>query len=167
MAAAAGVTFLGPDPDRRGYGRFRAPCGHVLQRQFELIERVAKGATGLRCETCHAEREASEARRFGWERLGHCPSGRPNYRLYRHTCGHVQRVAQANMLWGQCDCAGCGLGWNAKPSFLYLLRRVILISHIKPLTKASRKNLSINWYGRCAGGSVHRNFSTEIDIPHA
>ncbi len=122
VAAAAGVTFLGPDPDRHGYGRFRAPCGHILSRQFELIERVAKGQNGLRCETCHNAREAAEARRFGWERLGHCPSGRPNYRLYRHTCGHVQRVAQANMLWGQCDCAGCGLGWNAKPSFLYLLR---------------------------------------------
>ena len=26
------------------------------------------------------------------------------------------------MLWGQCDCAGCGRGWNAKPSFLYLFR---------------------------------------------
>ena len=122
VATAAGVTFLSPDPDRRGYGRFRAPCDHVLARQFELIERVAKGQTGLRCETCHAEREASEARRFGWERLGHCPSGRPNYRLYRHHCGHVQRIAQANMLWGQCDCAGCGRGWNAKPSFLYLFR---------------------------------------------
>ena len=80
VAATAGVTFLGPDPDRRGYGRFRAPCSHVLARQFELIERVAKGATGLRCETCHAHREASEARRFGWERLGYCPAGRPNYR---------------------------------------------------------------------------------------
>ena len=125
MAAAAGVTFLGADPDRRGYCRFRAPCGHVLARQFELIDRIAKGATGLRCETCHVEREAAEARRFDWERLGYCPSGRPNYRLYRHHCGHVQRIAQANMLWGQCDCAGCGQGWNAKPSFLYLLRIVL------------------------------------------
>lgn len=24
------------------------------------------------------------------------------------------------MLWGQCECAGCGQSWNAKPSFLYL-----------------------------------------------
>ena len=76
--------------------------------------------SGLRCATCHAAREAAEARRFGWQRLGPCPSGRPNYRLYRHRCGHVQRVAQANMLWGQCDCAGCGQGWSARPSFLYL-----------------------------------------------
>ena len=120
LAAEAGVAFLGPDPDHAAYGQFRAPCGHILRRQFDLIARVARGETGLRCETCHTAREAAEARRFGWERLGPCPSGRPNYRLYRHRCGHVQRVAQANMLWGQCDCAGCGQGWSARPSFLYL-----------------------------------------------
>ena len=123
LAAEAGVAFLGPDPDHSAYGHYLAPCGHILRRQFELIARVARGETGLRCETCHAAREAAEARRFGWQRLGPCPSGRPNYRLYRHRCGHVQRVAQANMLWGQCDCAGCGQSWSARPSFLYLFER--------------------------------------------
>ena len=37
LAAEAGVAFLGPDPDHSAYGQFRAPCGHILRRQFELI----------------------------------------------------------------------------------------------------------------------------------
>lgn len=88
QAEAAGVTFLGPHPERPGYGIFRAPCGHELHRQFEFIERVGRGATGLRCETCLAEREAEDARRIGWERIGPDPSarGRAGYRrLYRHS----------------------------------------------------------------------------------
>lgn len=120
VAAAAGVSFLGADPDHSAYGHYLAPCGHILRRQHELIARVARGETGLRCETCHIAREAAQAGHFGWDRIGPCPSGRPNYRLYRHACGHVQRVAQANMLWGQCDCAGCGQSWTAKSSYIYL-----------------------------------------------
>ncbi|SFY33695.1 hypothetical protein SAMN04244548_03660 [Paracoccus pantotrophus] len=27
----------------------------------------------------------------------------------------------ANVRWGQCDCAGCGQSWTAKPSYVYLL----------------------------------------------
>ncbi len=51
-------------------------------------------------------------------RLGRDPKGNPNYRVYRHSCGHSQRVARVNMSWGQVQCAGCGgLG---TPGFLHL-----------------------------------------------
>ena len=119
-ATAAGVTFLGQDPDHSVYGFFRASCGHVLRRQFELIDRVARGETGIRCETCLAQREQQEAAQYGWQRLGPDLTRGKNYRLYRHACGHVQSIAQANMLWGQCDCAACGESWTAKPSYVYL-----------------------------------------------
>ncbi|WEF24676.1 hypothetical protein [Paracoccus sp. S3-43] len=121
-AAAAGLAYLGPDPDHPQYGLFRATCGHVLRRQFEIIDRVARGETGLRCETCFAKRERQIAARHGWTRIGPDPRGNPNYHLYHHNaCGHTQRIARANLRWGQCDCAGCGESWAAKPSFLYLL----------------------------------------------
>ncbi len=121
-AAAAGLCYLGPDPDRPPYGLFRATCGHVLRRQFEIVDRVARGETGLRCETCFAEHERQIAARQGWTRIGADPRGNANYHLYRHeACGHAQRIARANLGWGQCDCAGCGESWTAKPSFLYLL----------------------------------------------
>lgn len=119
-AAEAGVTFLGQDPDHSVYGFFRAECGHVLRRQFELIDRAARGETGICCKTCLAQREQREAARYGWQRLGPDLSRGKNYRLYRHGCGHVQSIAQANMLWGQCDCAGCGESWSSRPSFIYL-----------------------------------------------
>ena len=119
-ATAAGVTFLGQDPEANLYGFYRADCGHTIRRQFELIDRVARGETGICCKTCLAQREQREAARYGWQRLGPDLSRGKNYRLYRHGCGHVQSIAQANMLWGQCDCAGCGESWTAKPSYVYL-----------------------------------------------
>jgi len=48
--------------------------------------------------------------------------GNPNYRLYRHPCGHDQRVARINMRHGQCDCTRCGESWSSKPSTIYLAR---------------------------------------------
>lgn len=119
-ATAAGVTFLGQDPDHSIYGFFRAECGHVLRRQFELIDRAARGETALRCGICLIQREEAEAQRYGWQRLGPDETRPSNYRLYRHACGHVQSIAQANMAWGQCDCAACGESWTAKPSYVYL-----------------------------------------------
>ncbi|SNR67558.1 hypothetical protein [Paracoccus sediminis] len=121
-ATAAGLSYLGPDPDHPQYGLYRAACGHCLRRQFEIVDRVADGRTGLRCETCFAERERQTAARHGWTRVSADPRGNPNYHLYCHdACGHTQRIARANLGWGQCDCAGCGESWTAKPSFLYLL----------------------------------------------
>jgi len=120
-ATAAGLTWLGRDPDHRHYGRYLLPCGHAAQRQFTFVERIAAGAVAPRCETCLVHREEEEALRFGWARLHRDPQGNPAYRLYRHSCGHEQRIAVANMRWGQCDCAGCGQSWTAKPSYIYLL----------------------------------------------
>lgn len=120
-ALAAGLTHLQRDPDHRHYSHYRASCGHVIRRQHEIVRRVASDATGLRCETCHAAREASEARARGWILLGPDPEGDANYRLYHHGCGHVQRVARANMQSGRFDCAGCGQGWAAAPSYLYAM----------------------------------------------
>jgi hypothetical protein len=120
-AMAAGVTWLGRDPGNRHYGLYRLSCGHETSRQFSFIERIAKGEVEARCEICLADREAGEAERFDWTRLGNDVDGNPNYRHYRHACGHEQRIAVANMRWGQCDCAACGQSWASKPSFLYLL----------------------------------------------
>lgn len=120
-ATAAGLSYLGPDPDHPQYGLYRATCGHTLRRQFEIIDRVADGRTGLRCETCFARKEQQIAARRGWTRIDADPHGNPNYHLYCHdTCGHTQRIARANLGWGQCDCAGCGESWTAKPSNIYL-----------------------------------------------
>lgn len=119
-AEAAGVTFLRQDPEASLYGIYRADCGHVLRRQFEIVDRAARGATGLRCGICLIQREEAEAQRYGWQRLAPDETRPSNYRLYRHACGHVQSIAQANMLWGQCDCAACGESWSSRPSFIYL-----------------------------------------------
>ena len=121
-ARAAGLTFLRRDGRNHHYGLYRAACGHVLRRQFEFIERVAARKTDVRCEKCLLKRERDEATRRGWERLGRDPQGSANYRLYRHSCGNVQRIARVNLSWGQVQCASCGGAWNSNPSFIYLLR---------------------------------------------
>lgn len=120
-AIAAGLTWLGRDTGHRHYGHYALPCGHAARRQFSFVERIASGDVAARCETCLIHREEKEALRFGWTRLGRDPEGKPSYRLYRHHCGHAQRIAVANMRWGQCDCASCGQSWTAKPSYIYLL----------------------------------------------
>lgn len=120
-ASTAGLAWLGRDPEHRHYGRYGLPCGHEVRRQFSFVDRVAASEVAPRCETCLVAREEAEAARFRWTRLGRDPLGNASYRLYRHSCGHTQRIAVANMRWGQCDCAGCGQSWTAKPSFIYLL----------------------------------------------
>src|SRR5690606_37756981 len=120
-ASAAGLTWLGRDPEHRHYGHYRLPCDHTARRQFSFVDPIAAGAVSVRCDTSPTPREAAEAARFGWTRLGRAPQGNASYRLYRHQCGHEQRIAVANMRWGQCDCASCGESWAAKPSYIYLL----------------------------------------------
>lgn len=122
LARQAGLVLLRRDPGDRHYGLFRASCGHVLRRQFELIHRITADVTGLRCETCHASREAKEAQAQDWTLVGPDPDGDRNYRHYRHACGHTQRVARVNMRTGRLDCAGCGESWASKPSWIYLVR---------------------------------------------
>lgn len=120
-AEAAGMTFLRRDLDHHECAFYRAQCGHEVRRQIGFVARIAQGAAALRCKSCLVIREEAEAKRFGWTRLGRDPQNNANYRLYRHACGHEQRIARANLQWGQCDCAGCGQSWTAKPSFIYLL----------------------------------------------
>lgn len=121
-AREAGLVFLQRDETDRHYMFYRAPCGHTVRRQSEMIERVIAGRTDIRCETCLQWREEEEAFRRGWTRIGPDPEGSANYRLYAHGCGHRQRIARVNIAWGQCKCAGCGTAWNARASFIYLLR---------------------------------------------
>lgn len=129
-AEAAGLTYLhrcALDPSK--YGIYRAACGHELRRQFGEIRCAAAGEVRLRCETCHAAKEAGEAAQHGWEILGPDPRGNANYRLYRHhgegeeaPCGHVQRIARANMQSQRVNCEQCGQGWASAPSQIYAMR---------------------------------------------
>ena len=122
-AARAGISFLRPSRRHRHYALYRlSDCNHIVSRQRELIERVASGRTAIRCERCLRQREAQIASSHGWQRLCRDPAGSPNYRIYRHHCGQEQRVAVANMMWGQVQCSCCGTGWNAQASFIYLFR---------------------------------------------
>lgn len=125
-AKVAGLTYLGRCPEDRHYALYEAPCGHRLRRQFEIVERVAAGETGVRCDICHKENEQDEAIEQGWRLIGPDPDGNPNYRSYQHgACGHVQRVARANMQSGRVGCGGCGEKWTAAPSQLYAMQFVM------------------------------------------
>ncbi|ETX10241.1 hypothetical protein OCH239_22335 [Roseivivax halodurans JCM 10272] len=121
-AAAAGLEWQGRDRHDRKRGRYRAPCGHVVSRQFELIKRIAAGTCALRCETCQRAKEAAEARIAGWTLLGPARAYNSNYRRYRHGCGHEQEIALCNMRSERVSCAGCGVRWSAAPSSIYLMR---------------------------------------------
>ncbi|OIQ23718.1 MAG: hypothetical protein BM562_18505 [Alphaproteobacteria bacterium MedPE-SWcel] len=122
IAQKAGLEFLGYDPEYHKLGIYRAPCGHTVRRQFGQIERIADGRCKLRCETCHSGKEAEEAADRGWRLQGSDPEGNPNYRIYRHGCGHRQRVARTNMRSGRFQCAACGEGWATAPSNIYAIR---------------------------------------------
>ena len=121
LAARAGLTYLRRDPGSTQYGRYRAACGHEQRRQFDYVRRMAEGMVGLRCETCFAADEARIAARLDWTRVAPDPRSNPNYHLYDHECGHRQRIARANLRWGQVDCARCGQSWTARKSRIYLL----------------------------------------------
>lgn len=121
LCEAAGVTFL-ERGDRANYLRIQLSCGHVTDRQQELLERVRRGATAIRCSVCLEARMQAEAWERGWELIGEDPESRASYRLYRHGCGHVQPVAVANMTTGRFTCGGCSEGWTGDRSFLYMMR---------------------------------------------
>lgn len=124
-AAGAGAEFRRRDPEDTRYAFYALPCGHEVRRQFGRIARAAVGATGLRCDTCHAQGLDAEANRWGWMLHGPDPEGDPRYRLYAHAaggCGHVQRIARANMISGRFGCARCGEGWASAESAIYLMR---------------------------------------------
>lgn len=124
-AADAGAEFRRRDPEDTRYAFYGLPCGHEVRRQFGLIARAAAGETGLRCDICHAQRLDEEAEQQGWSLHGPDPEGDPRYRLYAHaagSCGHVQRIARANMISGRVNCARCGEGWAKAESAIYLMR---------------------------------------------
>lgn len=121
-AQKAGLAFLEYDPENCTLGIYRAACGHKVSHQFGQIERIAQGLCNLRCETCHAGKKAAEAKARGWELLDDDPEENPNYRLYRHHCGHQQRVARANMQTGRFQCSDCGEGWFSGKSAIYAIR---------------------------------------------
>lgn len=123
-ADAAGARLLRPDRDDTRYAVYALPCGHEVRRQFELIARAAAGETGIRCDTCHAAVLEAEAQARGWSVHGPDPAGDPRYRLYVHAasgCGHLQRIARANIISGRVNCARCGTGWASAGSALYLM----------------------------------------------
>lgn len=123
-AADAGAEFLRRDPDDTRYAFYGLPCGHEVRRQFGLITRAAAGEIGIRCNTCHAGVLSGEAERRGWSVHGPDPAGDPRYRLYVHAasgCGHVQRIARANMISGRFNCEHCGDGWASARSAIYLM----------------------------------------------
>lgn len=122
-AEAAGLLWADRCDDDRHYSFYIAPCGHRLRRQHELVKRAAAGDVGPRCETCHDKKENEEAEARGWQLLGPDAVGDAAYRLYRHiVCGHLQRIARANMQTGRFGCGKCGEDWPAAPSFIYLMQ---------------------------------------------
>ncbi|KIC27169.1 hypothetical protein RA24_16755 [Leisingera sp. ANG-M6] len=122
-ATAAGLEWAGRDPEDRHYAHYIAPCGHNLRRQFEMVKRAAEGVCDVRCELCQQHKEQEEASAQGWELIGPDPNRNQNYRLYQHqACGHVQRIARANMQTGRFQCGSCGEGWSSAPSFLYVMQ---------------------------------------------
>ncbi|MCA0943295.1 GIY-YIG nuclease family protein [Salipiger pacificus] len=121
-ARSVGLELLHRDPDHHRHGFYRAACGHVIRRQFGRVRQIARGKHALRCETCLRQVEEAEARTAGWELLGPSPDRGSSYRRYRHSCGHVQEFARANMQTERICCGGCGVSWATAPSFIYCMR---------------------------------------------
>lgn len=136
LASQAGLSFLRRDPVERGYAYLLAPCGHEVRRQFSSQKRARKDGCGIRCDICHAAREADEALEQGWELIGPDPNGDVSYRLYRHAggCGHKQRLARGNMQTGRIQCEACGECWSAMPSQIYVME--FQVPKLGTLTKA-------------------------------
>ncbi|MCL3881914.1 GIY-YIG nuclease family protein [Marivita sp. GX14005] len=157
-AQAAGLTYLGRCSEDRHYAIYRAQCGHLVRRQFELVERSAAGKTRIRCEVCHNDYEKQEAAKEGWTLLGSDPEGNISYRSYQHdACGHIQRLARANIQTGRVSCGSCGDQWPAAPSHLYAMRFVLPNSH--ELVKLGYSN---NPHSR-----LHHQLIKDPDLPCA
>ncbi|MDO6588571.1 GIY-YIG nuclease family protein, partial [Salipiger sp. 1_MG-2023] len=121
-AKAAGLIWRKRDPEDRHYGYYQAPCGHELWRQFAFVKRIAAGVCDHRCEICQHEKEQAEAQARGWALIGPARDHGPNYRTYRHGCGHEQAIARINMQSGRFNCACCGEGWTTATSYIYCMR---------------------------------------------
>jgi hypothetical protein len=157
-AEAAGLSFVNRCPDDRHYAVYRAPCGHDLRRQFELVKRAANDVTGIRCETCRHETELAEAEAEGWTLIGPDPEADPNYRHYKHVaCGHTQRIARANLQTGRLSCGGCGEKWSAAPSELYVM--TFTLPNSRPIVKLG--------YSNNPKSRLYRQLLKDADMPCA
>ncbi|MBW7057815.1 GIY-YIG nuclease family protein [Paracoccus bogoriensis] len=123
LCVDAGVTFI--EANGSHDFRIRLRCGHETSRQQEFLERVRAGQTEIRCDACLEARLEAEARGRGWTLLDPDPKGDRNYRLYRHECGHTQRVAIVNMQTGRFTCHACSDTWTNDPSLIYLMRFIL------------------------------------------
>lgn len=130
LATEAGATFVRRCPRDHRYVWLQLNCQHEIRRQAGLVRKAAGGEVGFRCNTCHSTREAKEARARGWELVGPDPKHVLGYRVYRHDCGHCQRIARANMQTGRFGCAGCGAAWPSAPSSLYVMRFTLQNSRV-------------------------------------
>ena len=121
-AAAAGLLWIGRDPQDHRHGYYLAQCGHVQRCQFVNVKKVAREQGSVRCDECQRDIEEAEALTQGWTRIGPAPDRGPDYRVYRHSCGHKQSIARINMQSGRFNCASCGEGWSTAPSNIYCMR---------------------------------------------
>ncbi|MCA0964791.1 GIY-YIG nuclease family protein [Salipiger bermudensis] len=164
-ATAAGVKWLGRDPQHRKRGLYRARCGHVVARQFELIKRIVAGNCALRCETCQRFTEEAEARTAGWELVGPSPDRGSSYRRYRHRCGHQQDVARANMQTERVCCGGCGVSWATAPSFIYCMRFILPCGTQAVKLGFSRNPRSRLFHQLMCGPDIHGTLLDQVAIP--
>ncbi|WP_299923809.1 hypothetical protein [uncultured Pelagimonas sp.] len=121
-AESAGLTLIGPDLTDSHRAHYLGVCGHTLNRQRGFIQRVGRGEVSLRCTDCLRERYAEMAENQGWSLLGKAINGKPNYRLFRHTCGFEQDVAICNLQSGRFTCNACAGNWASDPSAVYLFQ---------------------------------------------
>lgn len=108
---------------------YELKCGHFVSRQVANMERAAAGLFDIACDACRDDKYRRQAERLDWKLEGPALPPRPNYRRYRHSCGHEQNITVQNMYHGDCDCAGCGETWSSKPSYIYIFE--IDLPHVR------------------------------------
>ena len=121
-ARTIGARLLRRDVKSRHYGHYLLKCGHPARRQFHRVHKASLGGHNLGCDNCREQRYAEQATKHGWTLSGQTHDNKTGYRSYRHSCGHSQNIAVANMDWGDCACKKCSPGRTAKTSWIYIFR---------------------------------------------
>lgn len=152
FAARAGLWRCEVDPQDPDFATYHASCGHRHRLSLAILWQLIHGEAALTCAECQAEYERSESNTYGWRDLGPDPDGARTHRIYRHRCGHEQRIARAAMRKGPCSCAGCGDSWVARPSCIYLIEVRLGDRHVIKL------GFSAN---------LKRRFEAQLKIPEA
>lgn len=125
-AAARGWSLVGPDPTGNPNYRLYA---HVQTNPPASAGDADADRDASACNECDDEVRVNgdedgdsegEVDSGDSVRLPQCNGngGRPETRA---SCGHVQRIARANMITGRFTCAACGQGWPVAASALYLM----------------------------------------------